>query len=91
MAYTPGPWRYIEHSDGSFGVEIDGGHQLLYDLEGSCPQCFSNMRLIAKAPELLDVCKELIDLMDAIINGFYVPDSFTTQPAKIIVSAAEGY
>ena len=85
MAYTPGPWRYIEHNDGTFGVEIDGGHQLLYDREGSCPQCFGNMRLISKAPDLFEILKELTELMDAVVDGSYTPDSFTTQPARILI------
>ena len=57
MTHTPGPWRYVDRPDGCFGVEIDGGHELLYDLEGSCPQCFANMRLIAAGPELIEACK----------------------------------
>ncbi len=89
MEYTPSPWRYIEHADGTFGVEIDGGHQLLYDLEGSCKQCFGNMRLISKAPDLLDILRELTELMDAIVDGSYIPDSFTTQPARIVIKEIE--
>ena len=91
MAYTPGPWRYIEHKDGTVGVEIDRGHQLLYDLEGSCPQCFGNMHLISKAPEMFDALKELVELVDDMLDGAYKPDSFTTQPARTIISSLENY
>ena len=57
MKHTPGPWRYKEEADGTFGVEIDGGHSVYYELEGSCPQCFANMYLVAAAPELLEACE----------------------------------
>lgn len=56
MAHTPGQWEYMDREDGAFGVYIPNGHSLFYDLEGSCPQCFDNMRLIAVAPELLEAC-----------------------------------
>lgn len=46
--------------------------------------------LFASAPELLDVLKELVDLMEAIRLMEYIPDSFTTQPAKIAIAKAEG-
>ena len=35
--------------------------------------------------ELVEVLEELADLMDAVIEGEYEPDSFTTQPASLAI------
>jgi len=35
--------------------------------------------------EILDILSELVDLMEDVRTGDYVPDSFTTQPSKSIL------
>ena len=47
-------------------------------------------QLFRAAPGLLEACKELVDLMDGIIDGTYTPDSFTTQPARAAIAKAAG-
>lgn len=39
--------------------------------------------------ELLEVLKELADVMDDYLAGKYVADSFTTQPAHAAIAKAE--
>ena len=41
--------------------------------------------------ELLDTLKELYDLMQGVIDGDYKPDSFTLQPARLIINKATNY
>lgn len=38
------------------------------------------------AEELVDVLKELMDLMEGVIEGDYKPDSFTNQPGRMLLS-----
>jgi hypothetical protein len=48
----------------------------------------ANAKLIAAAPDLLASLVELVDIID---NGNLADiDSFTTQPAKAAITAAEG-
>jgi hypothetical protein len=41
----------------------------------------------AQSEEMADVLSELADLMDDVISGEYTPDSFTTQPARRVLSS----
>ena len=47
-------------------------------------------RLIAAAPELLEELEELADFFDAMVDGEYTPDGFTTQPARAAIAKARG-
>jgi hypothetical protein len=38
-------------------------------------------------PKLVEALQELVDLMEEVRQGEYVPDSFTTQPARIALAA----
>jgi len=40
--------------------------------------------------ELVGALEELCELMDAVRDGSYKPDSFTTQPARAALSRAKG-
>lgn len=53
-------------------------------------QVDANARLIAAAPELLDCLEELVNLIEAMKDGDYKPDSFTTQPARNAIYKATG-
>ena len=44
----------------------------------------------AQRDELLEVAKELVELIEAIREGEYTPDSFTTQPAQRLIAKAKG-
>lgn len=60
--HTPGPWEYFgPNEDGIFGVKIGDAHEVSWDMEGTCSECFANMRLIAAAPDLLAVVDEYVN------------------------------
>lgn len=99
--HTPGPWhvdeppyefnRYISgnaHKDGDDWVSTSVAKVLGNATSRNVTE--ANARLIAAAPELLDAVKELADLMDAVRDGNYAPDSFTTQPARAAIAKATG-
>lgn len=78
MAHTPGPWS----SDMPFVVAPDpsGTFNDIYiatiadsDEEGRCEQdtdtLVANAHLIAAAPELLDLCEELFDLVQKQVDS----------------------
>jgi len=44
----------------------------------------------AAAPDMYEALKELVDLMQGVIDGDYKPDSFTLQPARQALAKAEG-
>jgi len=50
----------------------------------------ANARLITAAPELLEALEELSDLMAGVLEGTYLPDSFTLQPARAAIAKATG-
>lgn len=39
--------------------------------------------------DLVEALDELVDLMDAVIDGDYTPDSFTNQPARAAIAKAK--
>ena len=91
MNYTPGPWRI----DGKPGYEAPEIHatnrriaRVLYHLGSEDREVDANARLIAAAPELLVSLQELMDLVEDIIDGAYVPDDFTLRPACKAVAKA---
>jgi hypothetical protein len=46
-------------------------------------------RLHSVNAELLEALQELVDLMEAIQENSYFPDSFTTQPARTAIAKAQ--
>lgn len=71
VEHTPGPW-HIEHGS-VFGVRNDIGRKGVlanthghFSNEVDCePESQANAELIAKAPKLIALCRELIDTHDA--------------------------
>jgi hypothetical protein len=50
----------------------------------------ANAQLLAAAPPLLEACKEALGIFEEIyINSGYVVDSFTAQPLRAAIAAAE--
>lgn len=43
---------------------------------------------MAAAPAMYEALSELVDLMQAVIDGDYTPDSFTLQPARAALRQA---
>jgi len=60
--------------------------QRLGELEGQQWEDYD--KLEQTNAELLEALKELVVLMDAIREGEYTPDSFTTQPAREAIRKA---
>lgn len=53
MSHTAGSWDFYVSDEGELKIDISNGHTvILGDLEGTCPECFANGRLMAAAPEL---------------------------------------
>jgi hypothetical protein len=46
-------------------------------------------RLHSVNADLLEALQELVDLMEAIQENSYFPDSFTTQPARTAIAKAQ--
>ena len=95
--HTPGPWEThfgngtITTPDKDTTFDIGPKGKGTYAATRA-----ANARLIARAPEtaaerdrLLEVLRELVDLMDAVKDGEYDPDSFTTMPARAAIAEAE--
>lgn len=92
---TPGDWRVYRDNEGATNIayvrgdshdgNFDGEVCVLYGQDNE-----ANARLIAAAPELLDALQELSDLVDAICDHEYEPDTFTTQPARAAIAKALG-
>lgn len=63
-AHTPGPWRINDQRKSGWmdnGVYISSPANIarIYKLEGGDKQLFSNARLIAAAPEMLELLKAM--------------------------------
>ena len=67
--YTPGPWRFDERFDGVFIIK-DNKLKHVADF-GKCdlPETFSNMRIIAAAPELLAALENAANVLAGIATG----------------------
>ena len=77
-AHLPGPWKIIEHTHGGlfkdetwgFTHIVSSQDAIVTTVYGTGPDSFgrdlarANARLIVKAPELLDVLKQLIEISD---------------------------
>lgn len=81
--HTQGPWLQMGSSVGVAHGEIAS----VWEIDG---RSFSNARLIAAAPELLEALQELADLVEMYREGEYKMDSFTTQPAYAAIAKATG-
>jgi len=94
-AFTPGPWVMKDYGENVIAVLDSDGIPVInwagFDDCVNTPKAHkANARLIAVAPELLDVLKELADLVEDTVAGNYQPDSLTTQLARSAIAKAEG-
>ena len=59
-------------------------------IEGEVKVIYKNMSLVSTIPEvaeLVEALEELVDLMEGVYQGEYIPDSLTTQPARAALAA----
>ena len=78
-AATPGLWKYVDTEDGLFGVEMDAGHNILWDMEGACEKCFGNMRFIAAArQDVPALCAEVRELRAALERARALAEKWRT-------------
>jgi hypothetical protein len=49
----------------------------------------SILSMIARYQQMEEALSELADLVEAMLEGEYTPDSFTTQPARMALRALE--
>lgn len=74
--YTPGDWsigkdRFSEIliTSSEYRSECDANHVVAHILRGPRKMMVANARLIAAAPELLSVCKNLASDFEALLGG----------------------
>lgn len=99
---TPGPWRpnnaVIETKDGiALQIAIAAPADRVGMAPRSRPEQLANARLIAAAPELLDVVrKAMIDLEDCMEHSAHLPEQVranataSIEQARAIIAKAEG-
>ena len=58
----------------------------LEDPYGTATQFIASTPAREHAEELVEALRELMDLMDGVIEGEYEPDSFTNQPGRFLLS-----
>ena len=66
MAHTPAPWRMEEDENGDTWIRIPGHDLHICNAEGSCRECYANVRLIAAAPDLLAALKRIADWQEIV-------------------------
>ena len=91
--YKHTPWKAVHQSScPSFWWVANAWGKKVCGLSHSVPdddkEAIAN--LIAAAPDLLDACEELVDLVEDIISGAYKPDCLTTQPARAAIAKSKG-
>jgi len=89
--HTPGPWEIKRHFDPGYKFISAPKHSHLAQVvwcmedEGRSPACEANARLIAAAPELLEVLEELADQYQYVheFDAFY-------ERARAAIAKAKG-
>lgn len=89
MTHTPGPW-YIVESPILIDIRAKGYNHRIAQLLHINPNCRADADLITAAPDLLEACEEMADLIDDIASGDYKPDSFSTQSVRMAIAKAKG-
>lgn len=54
QAISQGEWTEGPSDSGTIGVWLGKGHWVGWDIEGSCRECFANLKFIANAPKTVD-------------------------------------
>ena len=95
--YTPGPWLAKEEN-GSFGVFSDDDSLLAITLSEDIQDkdaAKANAHLMAAAPRLLDVIKQIKEHLDnnmiVTADGYKINDSHLRESIIDVILKAEGY
>lgn len=101
MKHTPGPWNFTYYLGMSI-QEINGPTQLksgthlasVYTTTGKNddPESIANACLIAAAPDLLEMCKELVEIVQNSIPVHYTEGNYFAKRDKAltVIAKAEG-
>ena len=88
-AHTAGPWRSTYSEPLGYGVEaVDGIQAIALIHTNGIHAAEANARLIAAAPELLEVCKLMETCLSERVRTMDEQKAF--QFARIVISKAEG-
>ncbi len=89
-AHTAGPWEVKKALSGSLCIRNGYGFYLaeIFQGEGIKEEIEANARLIAAAPELLDVCKMMLPYLDHVVGQSNTNKARTNAQAAI--AKAEG-
>ncbi len=90
MSHTPGPWKNLENRITSSGGEICE----IFALEGDdrhskYEEANANARLIAAAPELLQILQSIVEDVGYGGGGALLCDQFLSR-ARAVIAKAEG-
>jgi hypothetical protein len=81
-----GPWRVGETHNGEIAIKGGNGSNFTIAsvdaMYGTVAQAEANARLIAAAPDLLEACKEALDLLGR--------DGYSVQQLLMAIAKAEG-
>lgn len=90
MKHTPGPW-YLNYTDG--GVLYEDGNRdkaIAPDIYGRTKEeCEANARLVAAAPQLLEVCRAVINDWHSHDANFHKKEPEYLKMARQAVAAVQ--
>jgi len=95
MSHTPGPWSlsaesvYATRVDGPDGNKVALAQYLLSEGR-STPEAIANARLISAAPDLLEVCEEILEELLDESSPVYLTVQQETALVAAIAKAKEG-
>lgn len=102
--HTPGPWKVSETADENNNeiIVYEAGHEKGAGIASVSPLPFyssesqrANAQLIAAAPELLEVCRDLLEIVEFEYANDPEPEDLTSwkraiKAARALIAKAEG-
>lgn len=90
--HTPGPWAVKHHGNDSYTIHVAGKPWETWAVAhvNDCVQDAANARLIAAAPDLLDLVIRMRDKQAALRNGGLPRDEAFEDEANAILDKVKG-
>lgn len=88
VGHTPGPWKIGKSETTEMAIREPDGECVAVACE--LPEMKANARLIAAAPELLDILKTLLQEDDTVVSAKSPHSVYTIQKAMDILDKIEG-